>query len=101
MTIYLLQKISQVRRCLSFLIFLKFKDNMSVLLKKNVLDGKEMTENINDRSETEFALLEDHLNMQRTASNETSVVSEIPNMINEENVVIAPGQGKRTSFNFK
>ena len=72
---------------------------MSVLLKKNVLDGKEMTENINDRSE--FALLEDHLNMQRTASNETSVVSEIPNMINEENVIIAPGQGKRTSFNFK
>ena len=76
-------------------------DNLSVLLKKNVLDGKEMTENINDRSETEFALLEDPPNMQRTASNETTVVSEIPNMINEENVIIATGQGKRTSFNFK
>ena len=30
MTIYLLQRVSQVRRCLSFLILLKFKDNVSV-----------------------------------------------------------------------
>ena len=32
--------------------------------------------------------------MYRAASNETTLVSEIPNIINEENVVIAPGPGK-------
>ena len=34
--------------------------------------------------------------MHRTASNDTALVSEIPNVINEENVIIAPGQGKAT-----
>ena len=57
---------------------------------KYVSDKKEMTENINGRSETQFALVEDPLNMHRTASNETNLVSEILNIINEENV-IAPG----------
>ena len=57
---------------------------------KYVSDKKEMTENINGRSETQFALVEDPLNMDRTASNETNLVSEILNIINEENV-IAPG----------
>ena len=33
--------------------------------------------------------------MHRTASNDTALVSEIPNVINEENVIIAPGQGKQ------
>ena len=37
-----------------------------------------MTENINDRSEKEFASVEDPLNMHRTASIETTLVSEIP-----------------------
>ena len=57
---------------------------------KYVSDKKEMTENINGRSETQFSLVEDPLNMHRTASNETNLVSEILNIINEENV-IAPG----------
>ena len=50
-----------------------------------------MTENINSRSETKFASVEDHLNMHRTASSETTLVSEIPNITNDENVIIAPG----------
>ena len=33
--------------------------------------------------------------MHRTASNERTLVSEIPSTINEENVIIAPGQGKK------
>ena len=62
---------------------------------KNVSHRKESTENINDRSETEFASVEDPLNMHRTASNKTTLVSDIPNIINDENVIIAPGQGKK------
>ena len=54
-----------------------------------------MAENVNyNRNETEFASVEDPLNMYRTASDETTLVSEIPNIINEENVTIAPSQGK-------
>ena len=54
-----------------------------------------MAENVNyNRSETEFASVEDPLNMYRTASDETTLVSEIPNIINEKNVTIARGQGK-------
>ena len=33
--------------------------------------------------------------MHRTASNETVPVSEISYIINDENVIIAPGQGKK------
>ena len=89
MMIYLLQRVSQVRRCLSFLILLKFNDNL------NVSDGKEMTENINSRRETKFTSVEDHLNMHRTASSEITLVCEIPNITNDENVIIAPGQVKK------
>ena len=38
--------------------------------------------------------VEGHLIMHRTASNETTLVSEIPNIINKKNVIIAPGQRK-------
>ena len=93
MKMYLLQRISQMRTCLIFLTLLKFKDNLSVT-ERNVSDEKEMTENTNDRSETEFTSVEDPLNMHRTASNKTTLVFQIPNIINEENVIIAPGQGK-------
>ena len=61
-----------------------------------------MSEKINStRSETEFASVENPLNRHRTASSETTIASEIPNTINEEFVIIAPGQGKNTSFNIK
>ena len=54
-----------------------------------------MTENTNERSETDFASVEGPLNMYRTASNGAILVSEIPNIINHQNVIIAPGQGKK------
>ena len=34
--------------------------------------------------------------MHITGSNETTLVSEIPNITNDENVIIAPGQGEKT-----
>ena len=53
-----------MRTCLDFLILLKFKEKLRVLQKKNISDGKEMTENINyNKSETKFAAVEDPLNM--------------------------------------
>ena len=54
----------------------------------------------NTSSETEYDSIEDLLSMPRTQSNEVAVVSEIPYVINDENVIIAPGQEKN-SFNFK
>ena len=52
------------------------------------------TENINDRCETGFLSVEDPLNMHRSASNETTLVPEIPNIISEKHVITVPGQGK-------
>ena len=54
----------------------------------------------NTSSETEYDSIEYLLSMPRTQSNEVAVVSEIPYVINDENVIIAPGQEKN-SFNFK
>ena len=41
----------------------KIQEQSDCATAKNVSDRKEMTENINDRSETEFVSLEDPLNM--------------------------------------
>ena len=35
--------------------------------------------------------------MHKTASNETTLVSEITNIINNENIIIAAGQEKKTA----
>ena len=59
----------------------------------NISDGKEITENVNYKKK-KFPSVEDPLNMYSATSNEITLVSEIPNIINEENVVIAPGQEK-------
>ena len=75
----------------AFSDIVKIQGQSECVSKKNVSNRKESTENINDRSETEFALVEDPLNMHRTASNEISLVSDIPNIINDENVIIPPG----------
>ena len=50
-------------------------------------------ENVTE-SETEYASVEDPLNIHRTASNETTLVSNIPNIVSNENIIIAPGQEK-------
>ena len=34
--------------------------------------------------------------MNRTGSNKKALVSEIPSMINDENVIISQGEGKKT-----
>ena len=52
---------------------------------------KVFTKNIS--TETEYGSVEDPLSKHRTGSNETTLVSEIPNITNDENVIIAPGQG--------
>ena len=66
-----------------------------------VSDRKEMSEGINTEIETGYALVEDTLNMNRTVSNEATFESVILNVVNEENVVIAQGQRKKASFNFR
>ena len=45
--------------------------------------------------ETEYDSVEDPLSIHRTASNETALVSEIPYIINDENVIIAPGERQK------
>ena len=47
-----------------------------------------MSENIID-TEIEKVSAEDPLNMLRTTSNVTTFVSEIPNIVNEENITVA------------
>lgn len=55
---------------------------------------KKMTENINNtRSETEFASVEDPLNIPKTASNREPK-TEILATSKKKNVLITPGQGK-------
>ena len=62
--------------------------------ENGISDGKKMNKNNNEiASEAEYASVDDPLNMHRTATNETTPISEIPNIINEKNVIIAPGQG--------
>ena len=67
---------------------------MRVLLKKIISDRAEMSESINN-TETKYASAEDPLIMHRTALHETTLISEIANIINKENVIITPGQKKK------
>ena len=69
---------------------------MKGFTKKIVSERKEMSENLNDtRSKTELGSVKDPLKIHRTAPNERALVSESPNIINEVNVIIAPGQKKQ------
>ena len=42
----------------------------------------------------QYVSVQDPLNMPRTASNEKTLIFKIPNVINDENLIFAPGQGK-------
>ena len=68
------------------------------LTQKVTSNGKEICENINTKSmndtETEHISVENPLIMHNTASNETTLFSETPNIINEENFIMAPRQRK-------
>ena len=75
MKIYLLQRVCQVRILLKFSDIVQIQGKSECLTEKIVSDKKEMTENIYDRSEIEFASVEDPLNVHTTASNETTLVS--------------------------
>ena len=74
----------------------KFSDIIEIqgqnknVTEKIISGRKEVGEEGND-TETKHASVEDSLNMCKTASNETTLVSEIPSIIDEENVAIAPG----------
>ena len=41
-----------------------------------------------------FELFDDPLNLYRVAPNETALISEIQGIIDEDNLTVAPGQGK-------
>ena len=52
------------------------------------MDGKETSGSIND-IETEYTSVEDVINKRKPVSNETTVVTEIPNTIDDENMIVA------------
>ena len=59
-----------------------------------------MSKNINDRSETEFALVQNPLNMHRTASDETILISDIPNIINKKMLLLHQGRARISIFSY-
>lgn len=61
------------------------------ITKKVIVDGKEINDTEN---ESKYALVEVWLNLLRTASNYTTLISVIANIINKENLIIAQGEGK-------
>ena len=64
--------------------------------EKIMSDSTEISESIND-TKTEYASVEDPLSMYRTASNETILISEIPNIMRE---MLLLHQGKEKKFQF-
>ena len=79
---------------ISFSDIVEIQGQNKNVTQKIIPDRKELSETRND-TEKEYASVKDPLNLQRTSSNETTLVSETPSIINEQNVIIAPGQGKK------
>ena len=71
------------------------QEEAKIVTENSISDGKDMNKNNNENaSEAEYASVEDTLNIHRNATNETTLISEIRNIINEENITIASGQDK-------
>ena len=79
-----------MRTCPGFLILLKIKKKMT---QKLISGGKEMSRNMID-TEIEYASVEDSLNIHRPASNETTLVSEILNIIMSQMLSFHQGKEK-------
>ena len=60
---------------------------------KTIFDKKEESVNKND-IETIYTSIEDPINMDKTVSNERNLVSEIPIIISEKNIITTPVQRK-------
>ena len=87
----------------------KFYEDISIseslsskeMINFSVIDKhQDVTESIHTKiisNETEYGSVEDPLSMHRTGSNETVLVLEIPSIINDKYVIIAPGEGKKTA----
>ena len=56
---------------------------------------EKMDKNTNkNTTEAEYSSVEDPLNMYKPATNDTTLISEIPKMINGQNIIIVSGEGK-------
>ena len=62
------------------------------------MERKWKNNNNENASKAEYASAENVLVIHRAAINEITLTSKIRNMINEENVIVAPGQGKAPVF---
>ena len=70
-------------------------DEMLSFSKKEI--AEENLETVPEKviqNESPFTFIEGPLNVQRPASNETNLVSEVPFIFYKENSIIAPGKGK-------
>ena len=82
-----------IAKCHSNEEMCRFSDILEILGENQsatenvILDGKETSGSIND-IETKYTSVEDVINKRKTASNEATV-SEIPNTIDDENIIIA------------
>ena len=63
------------------------------VIGKIIFDKKEESVNKND-IETIYTSIEDPINMDKTASNVRNLVSEIPIIISEKNIITTPVQRK-------
>ena len=72
------------------------EENLCVT-EKYISEGKEISENMND-IEIEYALVEDPLNIRRSASNESTLVLEYRNIFNKEKVLLHQGKEKHISI---
>ena len=83
-----------IAKCHSNEEMCRFSDILEILGENQsatenvILDGKETSGSIND-IETEYTSVEDVINKRKPVSNETTVVTEIPNTIDDENMIIA------------